>query len=296
MSPHCDDSSPMNEAILPGELERTIFELAASLDPDCMPTLVLVARRVQIWIEPLLYRILTIHGLACVPQPKRTVLRHPVAAILRLIDTRPASFFSTHVRHVWLNGVNSTDAAEILSVCCGTTNLAFFNIPWNFTLVPILGTLPLQRLYVDQAQICPLLLRADPAHGMFQRITHLEVALSRTHLDWESWVALARMPRLTHLACRNGWPSSPMRRGVLEKCTGLKVMAAVYASGLQGERGVCQRIAREDARCMTVLVSDYMDDWECGAQGGRDYWMEADALSPDSETEKMKDGVSYTEW
>jgi hypothetical protein len=42
------DELPAN-CMLPVELEREIFELAAFLYPDCMPVLVLVAQRVKSW-------------------------------------------------------------------------------------------------------------------------------------------------------------------------------------------------------------------------------------------------------
>ncbi|KAJ7879703.1 hypothetical protein B0H13DRAFT_1571256, partial [Mycena leptocephala] len=46
--------------LLPPELERIIFELAAFVNPASMPSLLLVAPRVKIWIEPLLYETLII--------------------------------------------------------------------------------------------------------------------------------------------------------------------------------------------------------------------------------------------
>ncbi|KAJ6521621.1 hypothetical protein DFH09DRAFT_1424685 [Mycena vulgaris] len=45
---------------LPPELEQHIFELAAISRPACIPTLMLVARRVKHWVEPLLYRTVVI--------------------------------------------------------------------------------------------------------------------------------------------------------------------------------------------------------------------------------------------
>ncbi|KAJ7121829.1 hypothetical protein C8R43DRAFT_1136349 [Mycena crocata] len=42
--------------VLPVELEREIFEIAAHSRPRSVPTLVLVASRVKVWVEPFLYR------------------------------------------------------------------------------------------------------------------------------------------------------------------------------------------------------------------------------------------------
>ncbi|KAJ6550049.1 hypothetical protein B0H19DRAFT_1160293 [Mycena capillaripes] len=53
-------STAVGDAILPPELERLIFEIAALESPKSMPALILVARRVQIWIEPLLYGVLAL--------------------------------------------------------------------------------------------------------------------------------------------------------------------------------------------------------------------------------------------
>ncbi|KAJ7928326.1 hypothetical protein B0H13DRAFT_2311607 [Mycena leptocephala] len=41
----------------PPDLEREIFGTTALMYPGEMPTLLRVARRVLIWIEPLLYRV-----------------------------------------------------------------------------------------------------------------------------------------------------------------------------------------------------------------------------------------------
>ncbi|KAF8149386.1 hypothetical protein B0H34DRAFT_802388 [Crassisporium funariophilum] len=43
---------------LPVELEREIFEIAASAYPSCTAQLVRVAKRVQVWLTPELHRVL----------------------------------------------------------------------------------------------------------------------------------------------------------------------------------------------------------------------------------------------
>ncbi|KAF7369274.1 P-type phospholipid transporter [Mycena venus] len=47
---------------LPTELEQEIFTMAATIHEETMPTLLRVARRVFVWVEPLLYRTLMFDG------------------------------------------------------------------------------------------------------------------------------------------------------------------------------------------------------------------------------------------
>ncbi|KAJ7619627.1 hypothetical protein FB45DRAFT_161916 [Roridomyces roridus] len=86
------------DPILPPELERDIFELVVSIDTDLTTdyrshqhvgdtVLVLprVCRRVQSWIEPLIYERVALL------QNSRG--RDPFTALLSTVDARPATFF-----------------------------------------------------------------------------------------------------------------------------------------------------------------------------------------------------------
>ncbi|KAH8818567.1 hypothetical protein DL96DRAFT_1621454 [Flagelloscypha sp. PMI_526] len=97
----------------PPELEALIFTYAAYLSTRTVSDLLLVARRVHTWIEPLRYRVLKIEWCT---SPK----------FLRLLSQKSPDFLSAHVsvlmlddytdfnikRQAWLNSVN-----EVLKHC-----------------------------------------------------------------------------------------------------------------------------------------------------------------------------------
>ncbi|KAF8212858.1 hypothetical protein K438DRAFT_1805181, partial [Mycena galopus ATCC 62051] len=83
----------LDEPSLPSELECIIFEIAALLRPQTIPSLMLIAQRVKHWVEPLLYRVLILstnkgintHGFPCIPID---VLRSAIAR-------KPPPFFES---------------------------------------------------------------------------------------------------------------------------------------------------------------------------------------------------------
>ncbi|KAJ7182911.1 hypothetical protein C8R43DRAFT_1116525 [Mycena crocata] len=84
-----------NPTPLPAELEREIFRLAAKICPQTAPTLLRVARRVLVWVEPLLYETLI---LDCSVDDSL----HP--SLRLVLETKPPDFFRQHVRNLFLGG------------------------------------------------------------------------------------------------------------------------------------------------------------------------------------------------
>ncbi|KAJ6564485.1 hypothetical protein B0H19DRAFT_79022 [Mycena capillaripes] len=78
--------------IHPEDLEREIFEISAHSQPVFILTLMLVARRVKIWLEPLLYRTIVLdHPLEGHPI-------HSWDTLFPILESKPASFFHHAVR------------------------------------------------------------------------------------------------------------------------------------------------------------------------------------------------------
>ncbi|KAJ7213780.1 hypothetical protein C8J57DRAFT_288477 [Mycena rebaudengoi] len=127
----------MNSPILPAfppELEREIFEMAAIDIPQSMPQLVRVARRVCVWIEPLLYRTL--------------IVTAPWSDALRLaIEIHPAKS-AKYLRDFLAWGYYSDKEwpLRILSLCSGIRNLTLFYA--NSAMVTALEVMELRRLSV----------------------------------------------------------------------------------------------------------------------------------------------------
>ncbi|TFK67703.1 hypothetical protein BDN72DRAFT_842717 [Pluteus cervinus] len=97
---------------LPLELEQEIFELAAHRYPEVTVSLTLVAHRVQIWIEKIIYKTISLST-----QRKCTLF-------LRTLDSRPPEFFSSHVKAICLPYfLDTRQASRIVSLCSRVENL-----------------------------------------------------------------------------------------------------------------------------------------------------------------------------
>ncbi|KAJ7679743.1 hypothetical protein B0H17DRAFT_1206391 [Mycena rosella] len=267
---------------LPADLERLIFELTATLYPEHMPDLLLIARRVKIWIEPLLYRVLFIYG----PEHQGGLgdlhfrpRLHSLARYRNFIHTKPASFFHAHVRHVFFVGIRpADDITEILAVCGASVNIALSLVQMSAPVLPLLGALPLQRFSGYLSNIFTHLTGPDFTHPLFTQLTHLDIR--DNYLDsWDHWADLALVPHLSHLSLRRkrGPHSGAMCGGVLAHCDGLKVLVIVFHSysDLNESAPIFAEVAA-DRRFVMLVVADYKADWEEGARGGEDYWVRAE--------------------
>ncbi|KAJ7621975.1 hypothetical protein DFH06DRAFT_769497 [Mycena polygramma] len=140
------------DPILPPELEREIFELVAaydlSLDPlthrrvgDTVLALPLVCRRVQNWIEPMIYERVSFlwasNGGECAPR------------FLETISARPASFFATHLKHLYFDygTLALSGIKQVLGVCTGVVSGGCHHR--YSRLEHLLAPLPLQRLLLS---------------------------------------------------------------------------------------------------------------------------------------------------
>ncbi|KAF8176211.1 hypothetical protein K438DRAFT_1847133 [Mycena galopus ATCC 62051] len=246
-------TKPETDPAFPEDLERCIFESAAFFHTDCIPALLLVAHRVKIWIEPLFYKAVTIYGLPRGRGPKpNTNFRHSVPALYSLMKSKPASFFSDHVRHVQLVGVPIAEILPALAACNATINLALFNVSCvegDAALLKLLGEFPLKRLSAPNII---------------------------------GGVLLALIPRLTHLSFSEGFLCFRTTGVILEHyCKSLQVLAIVFSSP-----GMLKFIVLNlelqpslfDPRVALLAVVDRQADWERGARGGNDYWIAAERL------------------
>ncbi|KAJ7462523.1 hypothetical protein FB451DRAFT_1266931 [Mycena latifolia] len=176
------------EPLLPLELEREIFERAAYRDKTTMLTLLLVCHRVHTWIEPLLYRVLEI--------PDDNML----SAIEAVIQSKPASFFQSAVRHLFVwHPTGSMSCRTLLDHCSGAINICIAGI-FDADLIPALSNTRPQRLALNG----PLPPSFGLDHPVFLSVTHLDIYLGQLDLEgsesWEAWSYLASLPVLTHLA------------------------------------------------------------------------------------------------
>ncbi|KAJ7463578.1 hypothetical protein FB451DRAFT_1264943 [Mycena latifolia] len=255
---------------LPPELEREIFEIAALLHAPSMPALLRVARRVKVWIEPMLYLVLSITRDTGRP------LQISLGAVHRVMDEKPAAFFHRHLQ--FLNGFTADEIIDILSACKNTVNLDISGVARAPSLLPLLGQMPLQRLSANLPPPFPSPGGIDFSHPLFSQITHLDVSMF--HMPWGTWATgLALLPQLTHLSFHHPHPPHSACQHILQGCERLQVFVLLYRVQYYVALNL---MAREqlatDPRFIMLSVESASDDWVVGARTGEDFWVRAEAL------------------
>ncbi|KAJ7053570.1 hypothetical protein C8F01DRAFT_1260550 [Mycena amicta] len=282
-----------DEPRLPRELEREIFYTAALLHPYAIPTLLRVARRVLIWVEPLLYRTLEFGN------------RPYHVSQLNAASTKPPEFLARAVRCLVLYGRHDYTAAHgILSFCTGVTGLAVVPGPFVQNLLPVLSTMPIQRFAGYLSQIMDVTQESPPeaiaAHPQLRRLTHLDLfdplsisphaepaiigilpsLPSLTHLvinRGPQFVphidAISSLPFLTHLAI-NGPIGSintmcEWLERILKTCRSLRILVLLAFSRLDVARA--SRDIPESVRDPRLVLSSY-ESWFESVLDGPNYW------------------------
>ncbi|KAJ6463153.1 hypothetical protein C8R47DRAFT_1225270 [Mycena vitilis] len=156
---------------LPADLERQIFEVASLVWPRSIPRFLLVAWRVNTWVEPLLYRIFIMHD----------------ARAPSVLQSRSHLLLGSHT-------LDETEEAYLLSACSKVENL-WLSAQTFTTLLQI--DMPLNRLH------CRLNTLFEPkptdfTHQLFASMTHLEVF--DLPVRYDVWATVTHLPCLTHLA------------------------------------------------------------------------------------------------
>ncbi|KAJ6531167.1 hypothetical protein B0H19DRAFT_471810 [Mycena capillaripes] len=143
----------------PLDLEREIFETAAVRSRAMIPTLLRVCRRVHVWLEPLLYRVVGADS------------RLPISAV----ESKPATFLQNAVRHFLYNKGSTLRSKEwqktLLSNCPDITNLFIYG-PLEPDLICLLDKMHVQKLHLILPLESPV---SALNHPLFQSVTHLFV-------------------------------------------------------------------------------------------------------------------------
>ncbi|KAJ7204147.1 hypothetical protein GGX14DRAFT_460955 [Mycena pura] len=261
---------PGETPLLPPELERHIFELTAISRPLSSLNLILVASRVKLWVEPLLYRTMAINTRTIPGMPSCTV-----AEFKRIARTKSRSFLASAVRNLLVCRVKTVETKAILSACPGVVNLYVVSYGALFEHTdPPDRDLPLRRLYCDMM----ILPAAEPfTHSSFRHITHLELF---SHVDdfdphdaaGSAWTQLGAMQNLTHLAVNDGL-SVALCAHLLNIC--MSVRALLVLVDPEPSPPVVRQVT-DDVRFVVLSVPDFVADWQRGVLTGRDYWTRVD--------------------
>ncbi|KAJ7177044.1 hypothetical protein C8R46DRAFT_1213605 [Mycena filopes] len=256
--------------ILPQELERQIFEICASSQPFVIPRLMLVAWRVAEWLEPLLYRTISV----CQTPPER--YHYPYLTpetVANLLLRKPADFFRDSVRNLLLDAIRPDVMESILAVCTRLENI------WapgaSLQVVRSTSIFPLKHLYTNSwALFSPTVSPLDP---LFAQLTHLEMTEYNIFKAVEIASRLVFLPKLSHLAF-NVEALIPSCPRLLEECPSLIVLASLDNNRLYPGRGPVFREYEErlskDVRF--VLLRARIEDWQSGVHSGVDYWSRAE--------------------
>ncbi|KAJ7883856.1 hypothetical protein B0H14DRAFT_3746103 [Mycena olivaceomarginata] len=256
----------VSEPAFPVELEREIFETTALMHPTAIPGLLRLARRVLIWIEPFLYRVVWAG-------------RH--AGIIEAIKAKPPSFFHNAVRHLFLDGSDEwsmEEARQLLKLCKGAVTFAVVGRFSNPTLLPILAEMQIQRMSVVLAPLFGGRQFIDLRNQSFASITHLAIFDLSETVETKISPLIPTLPALTHFSLYSDL-ETPVIQKLLVECPRLQVLLILwpYSYKVAAAKWAKNSPVR-DARFVVALFTEYWDDWENGARGRPHMWSEADSF------------------
>ncbi|KAF7368013.1 hypothetical protein MSAN_00867100 [Mycena sanguinolenta] len=266
MSSECILSEPR----LPPELEHRIFKIAALARARCIPALMLVAKRVKAWLEPILYRVVFLKDSTLDYIDDLRDLGLP-AFTPDALEKRSQNFCS-HVRHLFIDDalVGETALESWLLACTGATNLyAWFDCNPEI-LLSINSLTNVRYLTIHVRSLCG----TTVPFPLFLTITHLELFDFTADESMDRICRnIAFIPQLTHLSLN---PPLDSRLSHAALCANMHLQCIVFLSSgisLDGSPLI------DDDRFVCIdEVLPYELDWLHGALFGEDYWSVANAF------------------
>ncbi|KAJ7065778.1 hypothetical protein C8F01DRAFT_752234 [Mycena amicta] len=290
---------------LPLELERATFEMAAALNPTCMPSLILVAHRVKIWIEPILYHALIVESESTT-HLSRVVTEIPKLSSFTALSHARKDFLQQHVRSLcFIEPGNPQTIPELLHLCSNITTLFIRSFSPHairaLFIAPSLADRPaapgLQRLTIDVSAIF-IDGQIDFSPSYFATITHLDLHdISNAGMvswameldsDWDTSSnntipSLAALPNLTHLAFHDGKIPLHSCFDILKRCTRLVVLVLLETRG--DERRLRELVyvpLASDSKFVMMTGVDLslqLKEWQAHERGRPDFWVAAEELA-----------------
>ncbi|KAF7341869.1 hypothetical protein MSAN_02042500 [Mycena sanguinolenta] len=260
------------QPLLPPELEKEIFEVSVLSNLRLIPKFVLVAKRVRAWLEPMLYKYLSVshsHPADWKDQPSRLV-HMSSEQCRRILKSKPPSFFQNHVHHLaFTNLLDEETVRRVLSCCTGIRSLAIFQMDPNSIFLPLIQAAPLVRLSVRFDQLCDPRSHFEPT--AFPHLTHLDLSTSTNTSCWTR--DLVSLPSLTHLLVYWSKTTTLPFRTVLADCKTLEVLICRIDHFTQVPY---YDYFAGDIRAVTMFSAKFLPNWEREMIGGEDYWFVAD--------------------
>ncbi|KAJ7195759.1 hypothetical protein GGX14DRAFT_376659 [Mycena pura] len=258
------------EPFLPIELEREIFEISAIRHPEIAPVLLRVARRVFIWIEPLLYRVMRV-GKS----------RRRAAAFLKATKTKPPAFFAASVRALCFDNYcdwSVDEARNVLKLCRGVTNFAATDRFYTPAMLPVLATMRIQRLDVCLAALFGSFEATHFTHPLFSRITHLTMGERLSSVEEHIYANLRTLPALTHLCLHSVVsPTTCTLELLLTDCVRLELLVVLWEQlSIVSATRMAANTPLRDVRLVVGVYSHCWVDWNTGAAGLPNLWTRAE--------------------
>ncbi|KAJ7636371.1 hypothetical protein FB45DRAFT_446095 [Roridomyces roridus] len=270
---------PALPPLLPPELEKKDFELAAYCEPRTVPRLMLVAWRVKQWVQSFLYRVVMLQGSLDSFENARShqaKLSYPFSDNADFSRIRAISplILRKSVHHLYMDCVPPDVAKIILSTCHSVHNLWISLRAGNeSSIVEMAGHLPLRRLYCFIDELFGREAPIDFNLPIFSHLTHLEL-FSMHECDLSEWAGIATIPHLTHFAF-DEVALLPLAATVLQRSRSLRVLIMCYGT-LEGHPEA--ELLRQDVRFVQLDSLQYRKDWRAGALGASDYWARAEEV------------------
>ncbi|KAJ7156392.1 hypothetical protein C8R46DRAFT_430966 [Mycena filopes] len=256
---------------VPLDLEREIFELAALVHPTSIPSLILVAGRVQKWVEPLLYRVVII----CLA-PARAILGYPVftpTVLCRQIANKPVEFFRRAVKELYIEDCARQSELQIILTACNGARNFYALFPPEPHLTTIRNFDCVRHLSIDITALFQGLADDAALSPVFHNVTHLRLQdIDFQAHRYKSRLApfLARLPRLTHVAFEwvlgTAFPHTALSANMQLECIIYLDMTAYRRDYLFGS-------IKHDSRFVHMeLRTDDRRHWLRAVYMGEDFW------------------------
>ncbi|RXW17603.1 hypothetical protein EST38_g8250 [Candolleomyces aberdarensis] len=204
MSPSLKESLCFSD--LPEDVGQLVFEFSAELDQETGRSCALVSRKVNAWVESILYRTLIIEYPGQLEN---------LCGIVEDIDhadsssTKSPDFFASHVRAIVITKECQEYAKNILSIlkaCHNLDILALWSTPTgrdSGDSQELLDFLASSELSPRWLSIASSIFAADKVHfsyPIFQNVTHVELSWEERNgePDEVQWDTLRCLPCLTH--------------------------------------------------------------------------------------------------
>ncbi|KIL66965.1 hypothetical protein M378DRAFT_159896 [Amanita muscaria Koide BX008] len=225
---------------LPPELERRIFETCALESPEVCTVLVLVARRVHVWIDPILI------ATVCIMEDFESKRWDRLECLLaKLTNGKPVEYYAQNIKNLAILGFFQIEAINrILAICTGVENLVLSASARGFVdfFENSQAGRNLRRLSINLGAVSPQFGSTPNFYPpCFANLTHLH--LWDEDDDWSTYAGWETLTSLTHLAFACSGPPEQV----------MQVMQTLPT-----------------VRYVALDIPQY--DWERGARGKGDFW------------------------